>query len=304
MPETIYRCWNDSSHIVAIKYFKKYFAQEENVLKSYESEFTKFNGKPKVKRSSTKFKADQDKEIDRLFYSAYLEALNYHKSKRVEVMKTYLKEHNLICCDEKIISYLKDKEKSLYSRMDRFRKKALNNEWNYFVTITYDDKKHDEISFKTKLKKCLANLHDEERGGYRYMGVFERSKTGRLHFHALFYIPKGRMKGEIKEVKDYSTEDKRMRVAYVNTFFDDRFGRNDFIKIDSKKLMKDNTINYLLKYISKSDEPIFYSRGIATYHYVEISEDDIICTFGNFVKKYVLFDDVLENENKKIVMRC
>lgn len=303
MPQTIYRCWNDGSHVISIKYFKKVYAKEENILKAYESEFTKENGKPYSNRGRGTAK-DIDNTIDEIFYKAYLEALNYKKKDRLEVVKKYLIENNIVCSDEKIISYLKAKEKSLYSRIDRFKKKALNNEWNYFVTITYDDKKHDETSFKTKLKKCLANLHQEERGGYKYMGVFERSKTGRLHFHALFYIPKGEMRGEIKEVKDYSTEDKKMRVAYVNTFFEDRFGRNDFIEIDLKKLMKDNTIDYLLKYISKSDEPIFYSRGIATYHYLDITDDDIICTFGEFVKKYVLFDEVLDDPTKIVEMRC
>ncbi|MFA6829416.1 MAG: hypothetical protein WCR67_01735 [Bacilli bacterium] len=77
-----------------------------------------------------------------------------------------------------------------------------------------------------------------------------------------------------------------------------------FIEIDFKKLMKDNTIKYILKYISKTEEPIFYSRGIATYHFLDLTEDDIICTFGEFVKKYVLFDDVIEDSSKIIKLRC
>ena len=68
--------------------------------------------------------------------------------------------------------------------------------------------------------------------------------------------------------------------------------------------MKDNTINYLLKYISKSEEPIFYSRAIATYHYLDLTEEDLVCIFGDFVKKYVLFDDVIEDKSKIVEMRC
>lgn len=298
MPQIMYKCWNDSSHIVGIKYFKKEYKKEENSLKSYESEFTLQYGHPRKKESS-KIKYE---EIEELLNKAYQSSLNFNKDMRVEVMKEYLLNHNLNYSNEKIIKFIKSKEKSIYARMDRFRKKALNNEWNYFVTITYDDKKYNENSFKAKLKKCLANLHT--RYGYKYMGVFERSKIGRLHFHALMFIPQNEMRGEIIIKKDYSTEDKRMRVAHINSFFEERFGRNDFIEIDSKKLMKDKTIDYLLKYISKSDESIFYSRGVATYHYLNLSEEDIICSFGDFVKKYILFDEVLEYEDNKIEMRC
>lgn len=297
MPQTIYRCWNDSSHLVAIKYFKKSYEKEENFLKSYDSEFVVNHGKSHCKRGTTIKNDDED-----ILYKAYLESLNYKKHDRYEIMKEYLIKNNYPYDEDKIKIYLRKKEKSLISRIDRFRKKALNNEWNYFVTITYDNKKHDENTFKTKLKKCLANLHT--RYGYKYMGVFERSKVGRLHFHALMFIPKGEMRGEIKIIKDYSTEDKKMRVAHINTFFEKQFGRNDFIQINSKRLMKDNTINYLLKYISKSEEPIFYSRAIATYHYLDLTEEDVVCIFGDFVKKYVLFDDVIEDKSKIVEMRC
>ena len=68
--------------------------------------------------------------------------------------------------------------------------------------------------------------------------------------------------------------------------------------------MRDNTINYLLKYIAKSDERIFYSRGIKTYHFINLTSEDIITEFGEFVKKYVFFDDILENVDNLVPMRC
>lgn len=297
MPEIVYRCWNDSSHLIAIKYYKKSLTNDDFSIRSYESEYAKDNKIIKFKRGSKKENA-----FEEYLEKAYKESLKVVKKKRFDFIKKYFANNNINISNNQIESFLKKKEKSLYSRIDRFRKKALNNKWNYFVTITYDDTKHNEKTFKEKLKKCLANLHT--RYDYKYMGVFERSKTGRLHFHALMYIPKGKMRGEIKLKKDYSTSDKRMRIANINTFFEERFGRNDFIKIDSKQLMKDNTIQYLLKYIEKNEEPIFYSRGIVTFHYLKLSENDIICTFGEFIKKYVLCDDVLENEEKEIPMRC
>lgn len=68
--------------------------------------------------------------------------------------------------------------------------------------------------------------------------------------------------------------------------------------------MQSRQIEYLLKYIDKSDEPIFYSRGIKTYHFVSVTDDEIITSFGEFIKKYVFFDDVLENIDNIVQMRC
>ena len=299
----LYRIHNDSSHFVGVKYIKKLgsnpIENNEANLKDYNSEFVLKYGSSK-KKKKTSFD-DKVNEIDKMFYEAYLKALEFKKKERVNIMLDYLKENNFIVPKSMIESYLMKKYENLRLRIDRFKKKALNNEWNYFITITYDDTKHDEETFKTKLKKCLANLHT--RNGYKYMGVFERSKSGRLHFHALMYIPKGEMKGELKIIKDYSTSDKKMRTTTINTFFEKRFGRNDFVKINSKDLMKDNTIDYLLKYIAKSDEPIFYSRGIPTYLYIELPNDEVVSQFGEMLIKYVFYDDILEHHSL-IKMRC
>ena len=300
MERTVYRIHHDSSHFVGVKFIKQNSFDDELDFKNYKSEFAINNHFSGIKKR----KKDEDNavyRVDVLMEEAYSKTLELRKHLRINAMQQFLKENNVIVADEYVELFLQKKYKNLQNRIDRFRKKALLNNWNYFVTITYDDLKHDEESFKIKLKKCLANLHD--RGGYRYMGVFERSKTGRLHFHCLMYIPTGEMRGNLKIVRDYSSSDHKMRVTFVNTFFEERFGRNDFTQIDSKRLMKDRTIDYLLKYISKSDESIFYSRGIPTYLFYNLPEDEVISSFGEFIIKYVLSDDIVENY-EEMKMRC
>lgn len=187
------------------------------------------------------------------------------------------------------------KQKSLYARKKRFRRKAFLNIWNYFVTITYDDKKHDEESFRKKLRRCLSNLHT--RRGWKYMGVFEYApETHRLHFHALMYIPDGEMIGAIDELKDYSTAQGQMQVTHSNSFFAESFGRNDFEMLNEQELRHGGTINYLLKYISKTDERIVYSRGIPTEICRKVKDKDIATTMLDYVRKYLLFDDVIKYE--------
>ena len=57
------------------------------------------------------------------------------------------------------------------------------------------------------------------RKGWKYIGVWERSASERLHFHGIFYIPENAMIGELKQVSDYSTKQHRMQTTYQNTHF-------------------------------------------------------------------------------------
>ena len=77
--------------------------------------------------------------------------------------------------------------------------------------------------------------------GWLYMGVWERGKdTDRLHFHGLFYIPE--MIGTIYEKKDYNTNKKKIVKSNVNTYFESKFGRNDFQEIDANPIQKEYSV--------------------------------------------------------------
>ena len=183
--------------------------------------------------------------------------------------------------------------RNLSVRKKRFRRKAFLNTWNYFVTFTYNGEFQDEESFKKRLRKCLSNFHT--RRGWLYMGVFERApETGRLHFHAIMYIPEGQMVGDIYERRDYSTKHHKMQTTHPNTFFEERFGRNDFEVLSNDELRRGTTMQYLLKYLEKTDERIVYSRGIPTEFYKVINYNDVICEMIDFVVKFILFDDVID----------
>ena len=196
----------------------------------------------------------------------------------------------------KLNDYIKDKIKkkanNLLHRKKRFRRKASLNKWTHFVTFTYDDRKQTEDTFRKKLRKCLSNLHT--RHGWRYMGVFEKApKTGRLHFHALLYVPDGEMVGKITEVKDYSERLGKIQVTHSNDFFLETFGKNDFEELNELDMKSGRTITYITKYLEKTNERIVYSRGIATEICRKLTQRDIATEMLDFVEKYVLFDDVL-----------
>ena len=194
-----------------------------------------------------------------------------------------------------ILEKIDKKQRNLWKRIKRIKRKVNMNRRNYLVTITSDPKKHTEESFRKKLRKCLSNLHT--RRGWKYMGVFEYGEAnGAIHFHALIYVPEGEMVGDIVAVSEYSKKRGERYTRYGNTFFDDAFGKSDFQEVNPVLLKRGGTSRYLVKYITKTGEKIVYSRGIPAEICKELSDNDVVGTYLDFVTKYVLWDDVLDWE--------
>ena len=129
------------------------------------------------------------------------------------------------------------------------------------------------------------------------MGVFEYGEAnGAIYFHALIYVPEGEMVGDIVAVSEYSKKRGERYTRYGNTFFDDAFGKSDFQDVNPVLLKRGGTSRYLVKYITKTGEKIVYSRGIPAEICKELSDNDVVGTYLDFVTKYVLWDDVLDWE--------
>lgn len=208
-----------------------------------------------------------------------------------EIVKYYDLEINyeILWLRKYIVKFVERQKENLKGRKGLFRRKALNNDWNYFVTFTYNDELHDEVSFVKTLKKKLQNLHSNH--GWLYMGCFERSKTDRLHFHGLVNVPAGKMRGVIREENYYNTTTHKMAVSYINEDFEEKIGRNDFKAITKNDLTFTHSLDYILKYIGKSDEKIVYSRGIKDDIYCLLNFDEnVICKVSESSPYYVMAD--------------
>lgn len=190
------------------------------------------------------------------------------------------------------------KTNAVKRRVRVFRKVHLQ-EWNYFVTFTYDGNKLDENTFKKKLMNTLKHL--VSRKHWKYIGVWERSpEKQRLHFHGIFYIPENGMIGELIKTTDYDTVSHRKQTTYQNTHFLKHFGRNDF-----KALMPydiERSVRYILKYIEKSGERLCYGGKLPTYIVSSILDDDVLCPYGIADKKLLLFDDFTCIDDDGVVM--
>ena len=254
----------------------------EQVAEQADSTPQTVNDSPKIERKLTR------KE---LFNELYQDSLSVKKSERrkriIAAMLPYFK-------NEKETAYYVDeniqrKQRNLICRRIRLSRKINLQDFNYFVTFTYNDALHTEDSFKKGLKKTLSNF--ASRRSWKYVGVWERSpKKQRLHFHGLFNIPNGSMPPLMIEVNDYNFNTHRRQITHQNTYFNDRFGRSDFETIEDKSTLG-SAVAYIMKYLEKTGEKIVYSKGLPQYFISDIMDEDIICPIGLEDKKLLLYDD-------------
>ena len=248
----------------------------------------------KAPRRTERIKTEID-EIFELLYSDGMKCEMADKKLR-EFIKTNLEDCFPDFPDlEKYVNENVDRmNRNAWQREKRFRRKAYLNRWNYFVTFTYNGKKHTEETFRKKLRKCLSNLHT--RRGWNFMGVWERGEeTGRLHFHCILYVPAGQMVGKIAHKKEYSKRLGKVKETFSNDFFERKFGKNDFEELSIMEMKNGSAVAYILKYLRKTGERIVYSRGIPT----EISKtlDDRVFAAeitDDYVPKFVIFDNVIK----------
>ena len=250
------------------------------------------NGKRNVLPAS-----DTPKEMTykQIFNEAYKETEGQRRAERTEsiyrVMRPFFSD------DDKTRTFVRvnmdRKQRNLISRRIRMCRKAAMQDFNYFCTFTYDDKLHTEESFRKRLKQTLGRFHT--RSGWMYIGVWERSPVNkRLHFHGIFHIPENTLPGCFMKRNDYNFR-KHDRVETVeNSYFAERFGRNDMKEIGDKSEVGD-ALRYIMKYLEKSGERIVYSKGLYQFFISDILDDDVACEIakGDLYnsKKLVLFDD-------------
>ena len=259
------KVYSDGSHYIAIPQNKKQNQKKKDVIYSPEQEEKKEEFEKVYKESIGKKRKEKTKTIINVMEEKF-----ESKEKAAEYVKAQMER----------------KMRNLIVRRMRLARKINLGQWNYFCTFTYDDKNHTEDSFRKKLSNAFKKL--VSRRDWVIIGVWERSPANkRLHFHGLFYIPE--MIGELVEHKDYSTKYHKMQITRQNTYFTERFGRNDFSPLNKNEL--DNVKAYLMKYLEKSGERIFYSKNTPTYFISDILDDDVACPYGIEDRKLLLYDN-------------
>lgn len=263
----------------SIEDIKDEYVVEEETREQIKQENEKVR-KNKVKPKSLK-------EIFESLYQENLELSRKDKEKKIiDSMREYFNSYEET--KEFVMLNMERKIRNLIAKKVRVYRKAYLNEFNYFCTFTYDDKKHTEESFKKTLIQTLSNFH--KRKGWKYIGVWERGgKTGRLHFHAILYIPDGEMVGDEMLTSVYNFKRGERKMVKENSFFKLKFGNNDFEEIETNRELR-YELTYMLKYLEKSGEKIVYSRGLPQFFISDIMDEDVVCPTGIDGRKLVLSD--------------
>ena len=244
----------------------------------------------KQRRPSRPLSVDEVEQKEQ-FEAAYKESQKLPRKERKAYMRKAMEE--AIPDKEQRKEYVERnserKKTNAIRRKVRLAKKAYLQEWSFFCTFTFSDALHTEESFRKSLRNTFKHL--VARKGWKHIGVWERGgETGRLHFHGIFYIPPGGMVGEIMETKDYSTKDHRMQTTHQNTYFLERYGRNDFQPLGSPMEVQ-HSLGYLMKYIEKSGERLIYGGDLPTYFVSDVIDEDVICPYGIDDRKAILADN-------------
>lgn len=264
-------------------------SEDENTPPSKEEkEIAKYAKNRAEKGGNEKIVTVDLKEIFNDLYDKFADKKKKEKKQEIiNGLRAYIQDERELKAF--VESQLERKLRNYIVKMTRLYRKVYNNDFNYFCTFTYDDKKHSEESFMKSLKNCLKHLSN--RKGWKYIGVFERSpEKKRLHFHGIFHIPENAMIGELFEKKDYSLKSHKMQKTIQNTHFNEKFGRCDFEEITHVEVLK-SSIKYILKYIKKSGEKLLISKNTKTYKVYDILDDDILCPYGQEGRKVLLFQD-------------
>lgn len=286
MPFKDAKIYSDGSHYIAIpKASNPYRRKKDTPQEDCAGQKNQTTDKTENKKSATA--AEKKTEFERL-YKEYADSPKTERNRNIaEAMAEYFED------DRAAQDFVRDnterKKRNEIVRRTWLARKIHLQEWNWFCTFTFDDGKHTEQSFRTKLSTCLR--HFSSRREWRYVGAWERSpEKQRLHFHGIFFIPETAMPGRLEERNDYSFNSHKRRIIMQNTYFNERFGRNDFSSIDTERDIG-SAVAYLMKYIGKSGERLVYSRGLPTYFVSDIMEKDVICTIGKEDRKLLLSDD-------------
>lgn len=161
---------------------------------------------------------------------------------------------------------------------------ASANDFNFFITLTYDSKKCDRYSFQECSKKVrkfmnhFKNEHKDDCPNFKYLLVHEQHKDGAYHYHGLIYLDK---------IDTLRLADHQPRGCKYPVYNWGRW-KNGFSTVTEIQ-DKDATRKYILKYISKNiDED--YVKGQRHFYYSQncakpvidklmITNDDILALY-------------------------
>lgn len=135
---------------------------------------------------------------------------------------------------------------SLKRAKDKIQDIVLCNNFDYFVTLTFNPQKVDSLNVE-EVKRAIKNWLNNgvKRRNYSYIAIPEYHKSGRIHLHAL-------MSGDLKLVDSGHVHNGK--TIYNIADWQEKFGFCTAIPIDGNITALSY---YITKYITKGNDKIF-----------------------------------------------
>lgn len=121
-------------------------------------------------------------------YSNGEEKISHHSYSTLKGLPNNKKKSGGLSEEEKEYQRYKNLYKSKQSIIDLAYENSLDTPWEYFVTLTFDDKKVDARHYDYVVEKLTNWLDTIRRNNLcmKYILVPELHKSGRVHFHGIF----------------------------------------------------------------------------------------------------------------------
>lgn len=161
---------------------------------------------------------------------------------------------------------------------------ALNNQWEYFVTLTFDSEKikHDRTDYKKcihTLKCWLNHIKARKCPELMYLAIPELHKDGAVHFHLLMA-----QCGELEFVDSHH----RIKGQRIYNLKNWRYGFSSA----SKVLDSVRCANYITKYISK--DLCIHEKYMSRYYK---SNNLKTCVHEYYNLPYDIIDDIISKSD-------
>ena len=236
-----------------------HFSSEPMIVRHDGSNWLAYHPRHGVNKSKTKKDYGFYKDLFEDYYKKAIDHLGnsngFLRRKQLDAASAYI--YNQMSQDydvtkKEVADNVAREYAKFLARHQTLKRKVFNNPFNYFISLTYDSKKWaSEDDFIRAAKTCLNHLSD--RRGWRYFGKKEKGDLyERTHLHIVAYIPEGQMVGDLKKVPNRNRKKGIWQITTVNSFFDERFGWNEFEPVDQIKL-REGGFKYLTKYMSKNN---------------------------------------------------
>ncbi len=221
-----------------------------------------------------------------------------HKNGMKEKNKNFTKSHNNGDRSEEAEKHCK--ETSLSAAKNRIYNIARSNRWEWFITLTFDQKRTDSSDYDIVMRKLhnfLNNLQQRKCPDLKYLIVPEFHADGiHYHFHGLLSDCEGLV------FADSGKKDKRNRQIYNIRNW--TYGFTTATRIDDTRCAS----GYLTKYITKESDRHLknkkhylcsrnISRTKAAYYIVE--EEELLKEYGEHIvySKNIKVKDAFQSIN-------